>query len=341
MDSLRMHRVVGVFGSFLLILFAGAFIAQGAGIDLSLEGYLWGADDGQGVGFISFCGGKETATCLGNVEYHVIIDNDTGVFRGYGWSPNFGWLSFNKSETGVPPEAPFNDATTPYIARVDPIGSGVKQMEGWGRFLSACDFIDSDGDGVADRCASTGPGVNSGGWDGWVNFSSGVAQDGTSYDGFIATSTGGVGFLRGFAWGSDTVGWIEANEVDPNFLQAPEVTLPSLWVELSAQPTSGKVPLGVTLTAVVHTSSSLPITYSFACDELGRNPGTFTTTTVSQTVSHQCTYTAVNTYKPVVEIEQAGVFAKAVASSYITNAGAAAVIDVKPGIIIEISPDEY
>lgn len=332
------------FSSLIIFLMGGAFysidfvLASFGPADLPLEGYVWGADNGQGVGFIGFCGGKNTPTCPGAVNYQVVIDNNTGIFRGYAWSPNFGWLSFNRSETQSPPYPPFNSGE-PYLAKVDPTNPGEKQMEGWGRFLAGCDFIDSNGDGIADRCASSGPGANSGGWDGWVNFSSGTALDGNYYRGFIATSTGGAGYLVGYAWGSDSVGVLEAS-TSPAFLQAPQVPLPQISVGLTASPVTGKVPLQVTLKAVVTTNSSSSITYKFFCDEGGKNRASSTIDTFATTASFQCVYSVADSYKPVVEVYQDGVFAKAANSSYLTNAGPGQTIQAKPGIIIEIAPDE-
>ncbi len=337
----------GLFFSFLTVLVIGGVFysidlvfASFGPADLPLKGYVWGADNGQGVGFISFCGGQGTPECPGSsVEYQVVIDNNTGIFRGYAWSPNFGWLSFNKSETQSPPYPPFNSGES-YIAKIDPTNPGEKQMEGWGRFLSACDFIDGpDADSFPDQCASSGPGANSGGWDGWVNFSSGTATDGNYYRGFVATSSAGAGYLSGYAWGSDNVGVIEAS-TSPAFLQPPRVPLPQISVNLTASPVTGKVPLGVTLTATVTTNTSSSITYKFFCDEGGKNRGSSTIDTFATTASFQCIYSVADSYKPAVEVYQDGVFAKAANSSYLTNAGPGQTIQAKPGIIIEIAPDE-
>lgn len=313
--------------------------------DLPLSGWLW---VGNGTNsFISFCGGQGTSRCPGTVNYQVIIDNSTGEFRGYAFlgiqdavtgDRYEDYLSFNKSETGTPPEPPFNNSNQDYIAFIDPTTTGVKKMEGWGRFMSACDK-DSNG-----RCTSSGPGVNSGGWDGWVRFSEGVAQNGTAYPGFIATSDGVDGFLTGYGWGGDVVGWIAAKTGEPNYEPPPQTTLPRVDVLMTANPTSGNAPLKVRLTATVTSNSVQPITYTFDCDTDPNGPNTQETSfsSTEKTASFDCDYDTPDNYHPFVTVYQGGVFARAEDSSEVTNIGSgqAPEIVVRRGIIREIAPDE-
>ena len=57
----------------------------------NLSGWAW--DDG--IGWVSFCGGAQTANCPGSVSYQVIINPSNGVFSGWAWSEAVGWISFN------------------------------------------------------------------------------------------------------------------------------------------------------------------------------------------------------------------------------------------------------
>ena len=52
----------------------------------------WGWNDG--IGWISFCGGANTATCPGTVPYQVTV-NANGVFSGWAWNDSVGWIDFN------------------------------------------------------------------------------------------------------------------------------------------------------------------------------------------------------------------------------------------------------
>jgi hypothetical protein len=56
----------------------------------NLSGWAWN----DGVGWISFCGGKNTATCPGTVSYQVTIDSN-GNFHGWAWNDAIGWIDFN------------------------------------------------------------------------------------------------------------------------------------------------------------------------------------------------------------------------------------------------------
>ena len=62
---------------------------------------------------------------------------------GWAWSENIGWISLNRSDTGNPPETPFNGETGP-IAQYN---KDTNKITGWMRVLA-----------------------NGGGWDGWIKF---------------------------------------------------------------------------------------------------------------------------------------------------------------------------
>lgn len=56
----------------------------------------WGWNDQ--MGWISFCGGLNTAACPATTtSYNVQIDTLTGVFSGWAWNDLVGWFSFNCS----------------------------------------------------------------------------------------------------------------------------------------------------------------------------------------------------------------------------------------------------
>ncbi|MBI2036876.1 MAG: hypothetical protein HYT14_00770 [Candidatus Liptonbacteria bacterium] len=63
----------------------------------NLEGWAW--DDG--IGWVSFCGGAQTANCPGTVSYQVEINPSNGVFSGWAWSEAVGWISFNCTDAGI------------------------------------------------------------------------------------------------------------------------------------------------------------------------------------------------------------------------------------------------
>ncbi|MEK7187247.1 MAG: hypothetical protein AAB691_00165 [Patescibacteria group bacterium] len=332
------------FGSiaFVTILCVVFFVGQpanGASADLKLEGWIWSPN----IGWISFCGGKNTFNCPGpsSAAYQVIIDNNTGAFSGYAWTPNAGWLSFNRNQTRTPPGAPFNSSGATSTAWIDPLAS-TKKMEGWGRFLAGCDFtVDTDGDGKADQCVSSGPGINSGGWDGWVSFSEGITSvTRQPYPGFVASKSGTKGVLLGYAWGSDVVGWLVANSVTTNFAPAPQATLPEIDVTMTTSPSCGQAPIRVSLTATVSTTSNLPMIYQFICDEKGKNPSSGTILTASTTATFACRYNA-GTYKPLVSVNQNGVFGMAPdASISLNSCDGLGGNKYKQGGRIEIAPDE-
>ena len=64
--------------------------------DLDLEGFAWAGN----TGWISFCGGRSAAVCPGTVVYKTWLNNVNGTFKGHAWSPQLGYLSFDRDETG-------------------------------------------------------------------------------------------------------------------------------------------------------------------------------------------------------------------------------------------------
>ncbi len=158
-----------------------------------------------GLGWLSFsCKNCNTtprpANCpAGNIEdYGVhICQNDTdpfctsisapkiGKMLGYAWSENIGLISFNESELGGCPSAPCR-------AWVDTLTT---QVNGWAR---ACSVFQNNCSGALK------PDSQRGGWDGWIKLSSALYQ--TRIDNSTSPSQ-----FRGWAWGSDVVGWASFN----------------------------------------------------------------------------------------------------------------------------------
>lgn len=132
-------------------------------------------------------------------EYGAEIDNDTGEFSGYAWSEHIGWISFNRADTGAPPESPY-DGGGSFIAKVD---FDTKEVSGWMRAISVCPPSSCDTDD------------NEAGWDGWIKLRD--SNYGVSWD-------MNAGSLGGWAWGSDVVGWVDFSDV---------------WVSLGGSPIAG------------------------------------------------------------------------------------------------------
>ncbi|MES2023378.1 MAG: hypothetical protein V4439_01720 [Patescibacteria group bacterium] len=158
------------------------------------SGYAWSANDGDGMGWLSFnctSGGN-----CGDTNYEVTADRTTGDMTGYAWSPNYGWIKF-----GGLSGFPTGGGTTPANAKLD-YHTGI--MTGWARFCSVA---------ATPSLCSGWPGTNNtnGGWDGWVSL------NGTGY----GVSKSGTNFT-GFAWGgADVVGWIDFSNVSIRYPHSP------------------------------------------------------------------------------------------------------------------------
>lgn len=125
-------------------------------------------------------------------SYGVNIASD-GKLSGYAWSENIGWITFNRDNANTPPS---NDPGAGLLSYIDSDGKTVK---GWARAMSACDDANSDG-----KCDASGAGTNSGGWDGWIALSD---MSASSLD-YGTTLDATIGKFKGFAFGSDVVGWL-------------------------------------------------------------------------------------------------------------------------------------
>ncbi len=194
-----------------------------------LRGYGWSDN----IGWISLnCkegGSGYTDICVTS-NYAIKIDEISGDVLGYAWSDSLGWLSFNRSETGVPPEPPYNGAET-YIAKYNSV---TRQFSGWGRFLNPDGWdgwikLNNGWDGMYvtedDKVAGWAWGSDAASW---IAFQAGCAID---YGVDIATSTGNV---SGYAW-SERIGWISFNAADTAGCPIPpcEAVLSTSTLEIS------------------------------------------------------------------------------------------------------------
>ncbi len=159
--------------------------------DHNVWGWAWSnmddpatAEDESTIGWISFsC--RNTMNEGEGIDYGVDIDEDTGIFSGYAWSENIGWISFNRSETEAPPS---DDACSDgsCIAKLDLVTG---EVSGWARALAPVDQ----------------PPIVTGDWDGWIKLS------GDWLDGVSLYSDPDPSEFENWAWGSDVVGWISFN----------------------------------------------------------------------------------------------------------------------------------
>lgn len=162
-------------------------------------GWAWaGNDDGDraGNGWISFnctdrgiCGSSNYGVNIGDID----IETEIGEFSGYAWAgggeeagadaPTLGWISFNRSETGDPPQDDPGAGSGP-IAVLD---YATRRVRGWMRALA-----------------------NGDGWDGWIKLgdSTGTWLFGGEQVKIIDTAAPHIKEFGGWAWGGDVVGWI-------------------------------------------------------------------------------------------------------------------------------------
>ena len=162
---------------FVLDRFFPARPIQSASTD-NVSGWTWS----ETIGWISFnC--TNTGTC-GTSNYGVNVNPTSGDFSGYAWSENIGWISFNRADTDNPPAAPYNSGSGP-IANLN---FGSKKVRGWARALA-----------------------NGGGWDGWIKLGDDSGTWPAGGNQVYIQTLSGPDELRGWAWGSDVVGWLSFN----------------------------------------------------------------------------------------------------------------------------------
>jgi len=107
-------------------------------------------------------------------DYGVNIPSGNGDLFGYGWSENYGWMSFNAADVSGCP-----------VGTCSARRNG-NSIQGWGRILSIRDA-----------------GANSGGWSGFVSLDSLTTSSVVPYGVSLSGNN-----LSGYAW-SDELGWID------------------------------------------------------------------------------------------------------------------------------------
>ena len=180
--------------------------AMSADANGNVSGYIWSST----MGWISLNCNQGSATggaaCGGSaagVPYSVNITPDPGtgygVFGGYGWGSNVGWVSFQPADVascGAQAKMDLNSGSSTY-----------GQVTGWARVLSA----------NPDATATT-----LGGWDGCISLG-GATADGHTYGVTYSPSATGAN-LSGYAWDSLNLGWIGFTNASLN-LSTPSVAL--------------------------------------------------------------------------------------------------------------------
>lgn len=167
----------------------------------NVSNWAWSAN----IGWISFsC--TDTMAIGEGVDYGVDIDETIGDPSGYAWSEHIGWIRFDPPadfDTGFYPGDPQYPACldTPATGQVCD-GVGVGTLSGWARACAGT---------VNGDCNSS---TRTDGWDGWIKLRCYGTECTTSdYGVWLDTSVSPQEF-RGFAWGSDVVGWISFNRIN-------------------------------------------------------------------------------------------------------------------------------
>lgn len=218
-------------------------------------------------GVLAFSGKASAA------EYSVSVDNNTGIFSGYAWSSNIGWIRFSGSGYGVTKD-----------------GAGLLSGYAWSSNVGWLSFNNFD---VAGTCA---PGASaqidgSGNLTGWARFI-GVTEASGNLGGCVHLSnlpTYGVtlGKNNTYAWSND-FGWISfynksataSLTVIPNQLCSVPDSATLNWTSSEASCVGANFSTGNAGDGSVGvTVDSLPKAYSITC---GTAPNTATSSAVVQ-----------------------------------------------------------
>ncbi len=187
---LKKNIIITLFVLAVSLVYLGIFVCSKtyATSGDNVSGFAWS----ENVGWLSFnsinCDSDgDGQTDTGNYlqcptgqsinSYGVDLDG-TGQLSGYAWSENIGWLSFNESDLSGCPSGTCKAEIHP----AGQLGKSNVDIEGWARALA-----------------------HGGGWDGWIKFDHGQANEP-----YIDVG----GDWHGWAWGSEVVGWLSFNGAD-------------------------------------------------------------------------------------------------------------------------------
>jgi len=213
-------KIIGLLTFILSGVFVISFSVQAAKADHNVWGWAYSSN----IGWISFnscncdngcaptgedfksdggAGCPSAGTPISN--YGVNVDTSTGVFSGYAWSSNIGWISFNSNTNPkYPIDSLFGCPSGDCKAWTD-YNAVPKKIMGWAR---ACSVFASGCSGGLKPTTSTG------GWDGWIRL------NGSNYGVWIDENVNPIQFHQ-YAWGGNetngdwtkkaVVGWISFN----------------------------------------------------------------------------------------------------------------------------------
>lgn len=177
---------------FLLALTASAQTASAATRDLT--GWAWSSNTGW-LSFNCISGGNCTTS-----NYKVTVDDETGFMDGYAWSSNIGWISFRPADvTGC---GSTGSTAAGARAHIDFIG-GTGKASGWAKAIVAAD---------------------SPFWNGCISLSDSkyhISPDITGNQG--VTYDKSAKRIKGFAWGSNVIGWLRFLDVLCTTCQDPVI----------------------------------------------------------------------------------------------------------------------
>ncbi len=143
--------------------------------------------------------------------------------RGWAWSSNIGWISFNSSNS--PGGSPQNfKVTLKGDGKLE--GYAWSSNIGWIRFgepgKTLAQVSGTNASGWAK--ALSGGSAESGGWDGWIKLAKESGDTGANYGVKLKASTAdGSKTFYDFAWGGEVVGWVNFNPNLPIGATPPDV----------------------------------------------------------------------------------------------------------------------
>lgn len=100
-----------------------------------LSGYAWIGDGDVNQYKVGDCGttAPNIGKCLSDTTKSCITDFDCRCSQNPAVCKSTGWISFNKTDTGTPPAAPYNNGSQSYVSFYD---AASRQVSGWARILA-------------------------------------------------------------------------------------------------------------------------------------------------------------------------------------------------------------